>query len=335
MSEHANNWGLIGHQRAVQLLAGRLNAGRAAHAFLISGPEGIGKSLLALKLAQAINCERGTIPCGECRTCDLLAREGHIDLRKIQRDGASIRIEAIRDLQSFLMLKPYEARFRIGWIEGIEGATPAAMDALLKTLEEPPAGSKLILTASDPERLLATVVSRCQHIILRPVASAQVEAALRARTKVSAEAARLIAGLSGGRPGLALRLAEDPAALALRQERIGQIIGALSSSRLGRFAYAEMLSNLDRTEREAALAEWETWWRDVLMLAEGAGVPLVNVDYRATLEQIAQQAGREGARRGLRVLRDTVGLLAATNVSARLALEVMFLELPVFAQLVS
>lgn len=323
MSE--NNWGMIGHEWAVNLLAARVKSHHTSHAYLFTGPPGVGKTTLALRFAQALNCTGITPPCGVCRACELAGRRIHPDVQVVEADGVSIKIEQIRNLQNDLSLQPFEARYRVAIILRMQDATDSAADSLLKTLEEPPPTVRLILTADVAENLFPTVVSRCQVIPLRPVPAARIEEALVERFGVSLGEAAMLAHLSGGRPGWALTAAQDPGVLIWRDEALDGLLGAVHSDRTGRFAYAEAIATHDQLD--LILDIWQAWWRDVLLLAEGSGVHLVNHDRRSDLEKLAYRAGAQGARRALRAVCETIDALGK-NANKRLALEVMLLEVP-------
>lgn len=320
-----NSWNIVGHDWAVDLLSRRLDAGRIGHAYLFAGPAGIGKALFARRLAQAVNCTGETPPCGVCRSCDLIARGQHPDLHLIEPDNDRIRIEAIRDLQNALSMSPFEARYRIAVIHQLDRAVPAAMDALLKTLEEPPSMSKLILTADVGETLLPTIVSRCQVISLRPVPAAEIESALTAHFDLPADAAASLARLSGGRPGWAIRAAESPESQTEHTQILDVLVGLLRSNRAARFAYAEELARYDNLK--SVLELWQSWWRDVMLLAEGCRVDPIHADRADELNEVAYAAGPEAARRALIAVRDTIHALSR-NANSRLALEVMLLDFP-------
>ena len=237
-----STWGIIGHEWATNLLAGRIANDRISHAYLITGARGLGKSLLARRLAQAMNCTGSPQPCGKCRHCDKIERGQHPDLVEIAPDGASIKIEQVRDMQSGLTLRPNEARYSIAIIMGADKMTANAADALLKTLEEPPGTARLILVADVAEAIPPTISSRCQVLPLRPVPIAQIEAALQDEYHVPADQAALLARLSGGRPGWAFRAVTEPDLLQVRYDRLVAILGALHSNRAGRFAYSEAVA---------------------------------------------------------------------------------------------
>jgi DNA polymerase-3 subunit delta' len=321
------SWDIIGHQWAADMLTARLTAGRAGHAYLFTGIESLGKSLMALRLAQALNCTGGAPPCRACRACDLIERGQHSDVISLETDGAAIKIEAVRELIAGLTLRPVEARVRIGIVLNAERLTPSAADALLKTLEEPPETARLLLTARQIESLPLTIASRCQVIPLRPVPAAEIEAALLGRPDFPAKQAGLLARLSGGRPGWAIRAGAQPDLLAQRAEMLDGLLGALRSNRSGRFTFSEMIAARSG-ELPLILDLWQSWWRDVVLLAEGGPAEPVNVDQAGVLAEVAQAAGREHARAALDAVHQTAVLLADTNANARLALDVMLLKMP-------
>lgn len=337
MSHNDQNWDITGHEWAVRLLAGQLVAGRARHAYLFTGAPGLGKSTLARRLMQAFNCAGELPPCGQCRPCDLIGRGAHPDMLTVEPEGVSIKIETIRDVQAALSLHPLEARFRVALILDAHRLTDAAADALLKTLEEPPAAARLLLVAEDTGAIAPTIVSRCQVIALRPVPARQIEAALAARFHLPADQAMLLARLSGGRPGWALSVAQDISTgqtsplLARRTEMVDALLAALRANRTSRMAYTEDIA-AHPDMLPLLLDTWQTWWRDVMLAAEGSQIDPVNADQIEMLGEVAQSVGIEGARSALRAVHETAGLLADTNVNARLALDVMLLRMPYVRQ---
>jgi DNA polymerase-3 subunit delta' len=325
MSAAHDNWGLIGHQQMISLLASRLASGRLSHAYLFTGPPGIGKTALALRLAQAMNCTGPNSPCGECRTCGLIGREAHPDLFMVRPEGRSIKIEAIRELQHMLTLRPFEARYRIAIITDMQMATAQAADALLKTLEEPPHTSRLLLTVDDARHVLPTVASRCQVVPLRPVPAREIAAALIAQEGLSPDEAGKVARMSGGRPGWALDFARGKDAFDQHAAIVDGILAVLRGDRAARFAYSELLARDDN--RSLVLDIWQSLWRDVLLLAEGSRVPPVNADHVPALEDLAYRIHAEDARRALRAVGRTIDAIGK-NANVRLALDVMLLDMP-------
>jgi DNA polymerase-3 subunit delta' len=325
------NWDMLGHEWAVDLLREHIEQDRLRHAYLFLGPEGIGRRTLALRLAQAVNCtdppEPGE-PCRACRACLQIERMQHPDLAVVQPEGKGgmIKVDQVRELQHSLSLAPYEARFRVTLLLRFEQANANAANALLKTLEEPPPQVLLFVTAESAERLLPTIVSRCEVLRLRPLPMETVQQGLQTRWGLTSEAARLIAHLSSGRPGYALRLHQEPERLEQRQNWLEDHQQLLSSGRVERFAYSEALAK-DKEALRGALQTWITFWRDLLLRTAGASAPLVNVDRVDQIETLASQVSTEKARAMISRLEYTLVLLDR-NVNSRLALDVVMLDLP-------
>ena len=209
MTTEWNN--IVGHDWAVEVLAAGITHGRVGHAYLITGPAQVGKTTLAITFAMALNCENDEArPCGRCRPCTLIKANRHPDITIIEpevsnRGKQSIKIDTMRELQRKLQLAAVEARYKVGIITEFDAANPNAANAFLKTLEEPPGDTVLILTATEADSLLDTIKSRCRVVGIRPIPTDTVQQALRTRWNVDSEQAHLLAHLANGRLGWALK----------------------------------------------------------------------------------------------------------------------------------
>jgi len=197
------------HDALWRRLALRLESGRLPHALLITGLPGIGKSVFADLLARRCLCERPSrdgLPCGACRGCRLALSGGHPDMLRVEPDDGrrSIRVDQVRDLTAFMMLSSQYAGMRVAVIDPSDLLNINASNALLKTLEEPPEHSALILTASRPGNLPATVRSRCQRIAIAPPSRPEAESWL-AGVAPGAKGTAASLSLASGAPLLALR----------------------------------------------------------------------------------------------------------------------------------
>ncbi len=332
---------MLGHEWAVQMLRQQIAQQTTRHAYLFAGPPGIGRRTLALRFAQALNCTEPPAPgeaCGKCRNCMQIARQQHPDLVIVTKDpDAKLPwMDPMREGLHQLALRPYQSGFKVALFPGFQDATDNAANALLKTLEEAPSYAILILTADNLEQLLPTIVSRCEVLRLRPLPVERVEvfieeriAAARAHGELpsGAEAgAELIAHISGGRPGYALRLLEDPAALAFRQDKLNDLQALLLSTRLRKFSYAEKLAAEKDSLRDALLL-WLSFWRDVLLRAGGSRTPVANIDRAEEIDALARRLPLAEARRVVSDLEQSIERLDA-NVNPRLVAETLLLDLP-------
>jgi DNA polymerase III subunit delta' len=324
------NWNVLGHAWAVDLLRQHVTRGEMRHAYLMTGPIGVGRRTLALRLAQALNCPQPVAPgepCGVCRTCLQIEGMRHADLTVVQaeQEGGVLKIDQVREVLRTVSLKPFQSPYRIALFLRFHEANANAQNALLKTLEEPPGHALILLTADNAEQLLPTIVSRCEIIRLRPLPVDDVTNFLTAQD-TDMEQARLLAHLSGGRPGIALNLLHDSSALAFREERLADFRTLMASSRRVKFAAAEKLAR-DRETLRRTLLIWSAYWRDVLLLSAGSDVPLTNIDRLTELQALAGQLSLAEARRAVSEIELGLERLER-NINPRLLLEVLLLDLP-------
>jgi DNA polymerase-3 subunit delta' len=320
-------WPVIGHNWAVDLLRHAVTEGHPTHALLIVGLPNVGKGTLARSFVQALLCPEDRPPCGACRTCQLVTASTHPDLRWIEPQDGSLKIDQVRELTRQLALAPVEGPWQIAVLDRFETATPGAANALLKTLEEPPPTVILVLLAQQAEALLSTIVSRCQIIALRPIPRSLIQQALTEQWKVEAEQARLLSHLCSGRLGWAVSAATSPALLEQRKQKLDDLVNLLHNNRVTRFAYAESLARQAMESILESLELWSSWWRDVLLLSSQSLVRLTNEDRRPELVQTAAVCDIATAQAALSALRTASDQLSR-NANARLALEVLLLDLP-------
>lgn len=343
---------LIGNERAKEILRRMLRQRRVPGALLFAGEGGLGKKLFALELARALNCRepRGEEACGVCASCSRIGIERfklpapddkderkrivwgeHRDVGLLLPYNRTVYIDAVRDLERESNFRPFEGRARVFIIEGADALgeqNESSANALLKTLEEAPPTTHIILVSSRPASLLPTIRSRCQTIRFAPLDAEEVERFL-VKTKARAgEEARLAARLSGGRPGLAREVNLDT--YRARRDAMLGVVEALAqgADRARLLRAAEELGDAkNKDEYEPRLDVLEMLIRDVWVLAlTGEGGTVVNEDLRERLSKLAK--GLRPARAASWLSRvEELRAQLSVNVNRRAATDALFLSM--------
>lgn len=287
---------IVGHAHLVALLRQAAAANRVPQSLLFAGPEGVGKRAVAIALAQAVNCpnRRDGDACGACPTCQRIARGQHSDVTLVDRgDEASIKIKVLRErVLDVVGYRPFEAERRVFVIDPADDLTSEAQDALLKTLEEPPSSTIVILVTAYPDTLVATVQSRCRRLRFAPLSEADVARILTERCKVARVEARVLASASGG--SVARALTEQAGDLADDRDAALTLLTVAAKGRgvTGRLKAATELAQhgSKRRDRDALgtrLALVGSLLRDLAALDAGQpGETLANVDLAETLVKL-------------------------------------------------
>ena len=333
-------WQVVGHEEAVALLSRSLEKDMLSHAYLFAGPQQVGKTTLAVNLAQAVNClgapsER---PCGECTQCRRIAAGQHPDVQVIDleanQDGSATRreisIDQVREVQHAATLKPYEGKYRVFIFQEAASLSQEASNALLKLLEEPPESVLLILLTSDVESIFPTIISRCQWIGLNYLALSDIARELQKTLDVPPQEAMNLARLSKGRIGWALEAAREPQIMEDYATELERMASLLDDTLEERFAYAGEMAALYARNREKALEQLKMavgWWRDLLVLKKGEREFVSNTPALEALQRHAGWIPTPQVVEAIKRTRDTIGYMEA-NVNPRLALEVLMLSLP-------
>lgn len=336
-------WHIFGQYHILGALEATLKQGRLAHAYLLAGPPHVGKMTLALDLAQSVNCLQGLgMPCGECVQCTRIALGHHADVRILavdqdEREGPTRTVIGINDVKEILHrvhLKPFEGTTSVIIFDAAEMMSEEAANALLKTLEEPPDQVLILLLTSDEESMLPTVRSRCRRLLLLPLPKDKMVEKLVKEHQASSEKAEILSRLSRGCLGEAIN-ALNGAGEAQERRDVGlaKLIEICCSDLEMRFDYASQLSTQfyrDRYAVNQALYFWLRWWRDLLLIKEGGEEYIHNTDRQTELRLQATQLTTTQIVRFINALLETLEALVR-NASARLALEILMLDLPTTA----
>ena len=342
--EHVATWPVWGHEAAAIGLAQAIATNRVRHAYLLSGPEGVGKATLALTFAQALCCLEPPAPgqpCGHCRSCGKIGRGVHPDVQtfdiasqsagggKPATKSTTLTIETIRALAATASLRPLEAAWRVIVIDDAEFMQETAQEALLKTLEEPPPYAVLILLVNDVELLLPTVRSRCQVIELAPVPRSTIHRGLKAQG-IGDERANDLAAAAGGSPGWAIRAAQEPNLIRERRESIERAVNWIRAMPFERVATAIRLGDGFAKRRVAVFADLEVLlgvWRDAVRLHLDIATETLFSTQAEELSSISRPWSLPAIHGALCSVRRCIADLEA-NVRPRLAIEAMVLQWP-------
>jgi DNA polymerase-3 subunit delta' len=320
---------MVGNERIVDSLHRDVAAGRLPHALLLSGPEGVGKTRLALELAKALNCTGESAPCQRCPHCRQIESGSHPDVWLIQRADTrdSILIQQVRELRTSASLRAFQGKRKVYIISGAEALSAPAADALLKTLEEPQSQVTIVLTASDLDALPPTVLSRCRSLILQSVDPRLIEQTLIERGQLP-ETAHRLARLAHGSVGWALRASADPELVSRYEDLIASLSSLLDLDLGARLELVETLTaKKDRWQARRVLELLVLLARDLIYLHEGMATDLTTDEAQRTLARQADRFGLGQLHAYMRCLRTAMERVEQ-NVDPRLALEAIVVNLP-------
>lgn len=315
---------ITGHKQQKNILLHALGSQHVAHAYLFAGPDGIGKRMMALAFARALLCENGT-GCGECSACTKVDHGNHPDIHLLDADNSSIKIDQIRTLQQELSLRPLEGSYKICMIDGAEHFTIEAANALLKTLEEPQPGTLIILLTDQPEKLLTTIRSRCQHLPFSRLPKQQLASILRQKLDLDDTKATVLAALSDG--GFKKALGPNRELFLEKRSKLIQALSALSSgSTIPTFSFAEEL-DMEKEILSDILDIFQSFYRDLLLLKhDRPEEELVNLDLIEILQRQNKSMTTTSLLLKLKAL-ESARFHLQRNVNRRLALEVMLMRI--------
>lgn len=318
---------LRGQDRAVTQLGDELRRDRVHHAHLFMGPQGVGKATAALAWASRLLCLRPDEmdACGHCPSCVKLQQGGHPDMMRVRPDGATIKIEQIRQIAAETRYQPNEGRWRVIVIERAETMGEAAANALLKTLEEPGGNSLFVLLSAQANRLLPTIRSRCVGVSFGLLSIEDTVAILQEKG-VNAERAGILARVARGAPGRAFEL-EGSEMLEERSEVL-RIWNNVAKGEL--FEAMEFAAQVGQSRDRQAFAErlviWNGLLRDIAVLSSTKRFELVhNLDERRGIENLASALSLERVQAWSRSLELAERRLYG-NVQIRLIMESLVLE---------
>lgn len=313
---------LKGQDSAIAFLKSSINNNRLSHAYIFSGPEGVGKRIAAINFAKVLNCCEPSSgePCEKCPSCKKINKSVHPDVFVMggKDEEGAIKIDDVRKIIKDVYLKPFEAKKKVYIIDGAENMKHEAANALLKTLEEPPTDSILILITENLKALFHTVVSRCQIVKFFPLSKGEIELILTRDYSLKKEEAHILSHLSAGRLG---------EALAFKNEDIFAKRSLLIKSIASRAAKNLDFDNVHKEDFRLYLDILLSWYSDILKTKAGADENmLVNIDKKDIISN-------EAERLSFGYLEDVINNIVSTlayfdqSVNQKLAMSVLGMKI--------
>lgn len=317
---------VIGHEQVIHHMQNAIRQKRLSHAYLLCGETGSGKALVADAFVKTLLCEEGGIEaCGKCKSCKQAESGNHPDIRKVVREKATLGVKEIREqVTADAQIKPYSSEYKVYVIDEAEKMTEEAQNALLKTIEEPPAYAVFLLLAKQQELLLQTILSRCVTLPFYPVATDKIKQFLMEKRGVPDYMAESAAAFSGGLVGRAVQYTESEEFTQKRSEVLHLV------KYIDEMTMAEVMENvkLFAGKKEAADEYLDMilyWYRDVLLYKATKNVNALL--FRDEIETVTAQAGKRSFEnlQGIVEALEQVKQRAKSNVNFENALELLLL----------
>lgn len=317
---------VIGHEKIIEHMQAAILRGKVSHAYILNGEAGSGKKMLADIFAETLQCEeKGLEPCGKCKSCLQAASDNHPDIIKVTHEKAGISVDDIRtQVNNTIDIMPYSSKYKIYIIPDADKMTEQAQNALLKTIEEPPAYAVILLLVSNSGKLLSTILSRCVSLNLKPVPADAITEYLMKNYQIPDYNAEVSAKFSQGNVGKAIRYAaseefteaKDKVLYLLKYVdnmpvyELLQGIKELGEHKLEIYDYIDLMM---------------LWYRDVLLYkVTGNPNTLLFREELSSIKKQAEQCGYEGIEQIIKAMDKAKERLRA-NVNFDIAMELMLL----------
>ena len=282
---------IVGHEQIIQHLKDAIKSGKVSHAYILAGEDGAGKNLLANAFAANLQCEdreRESDACGKCKSCIQAASKNHPDIIRVTHEKASIGVDDVRiQVNNDIQIKPYSSPYKVYIIDEAEKLTEAAQNALLKTIEEPPAYAVILLLTNNLNALLPTILSRCVTLKCKAVDKELIKKLLMEEYKVPDYQAELSAVFAQGNVGKAVKYASSDEFIEIKNEVL-HLLKYIDDMEL-----YEIIDGLKRiSEKKNSINDYLDfmilWYRDVLMYKVTKDLNLLT--YKEEYSDITKQA---------------------------------------------
>ncbi len=320
---------ILGHENIIKQLKNAISGDKVSHAYILNGEDGSGKNMLAKAFAKALLCEKG-LPegCGECHFCKQVDSDNNPDLVYITHEKpASIGVEDVREqLVEDIQIKPYNGRYKVYIIDEAEKLTVQAQNAILKTIEEPPAYSVILFLTNNADIFLPTIISRCIIFNLRPLRESEIMEYLIAKFRIPEYEAKICASYAQGKLGRGIKLASSEEFSHIKEEALKLVNNVYT------YDIADLIDAVKRvTEFKISVNEYidllQMWYRDVLLFKVTKDPnSLIFADEINGIRKQASRSSYEGLERILYGL-DVAKARLKANVNFELTIELMLLTI--------
>lgn len=320
---------ILGHENIIKQLKNAISGDKVSHAYILNGEDGSGKNMLAKAFAKALLCEKG-LPesCGECHFCKQVESNNNPDLIYVTHEKpASIGVEDVREqLVEDIQIKPYNGRYKVYIVDEAEKLTVQAQNAILKTIEEPPAYSVILFLTNNAEIFLPTIISRCIIFNLRPLRESEIMEYLIAKFRIPEYEAKVCASYAQGKLGRGIKLASSEEFSRIKEEALKLVNNVYS------YDIADLIDAVKRiTEFKISVNEYidllQMWYRDVLLFKVTKDPNgLIFADEINGIRKQASRSSYEGLERILYGL-DVAKARLKANVNFELTIELMLLTI--------
>ncbi|MCX4307842.1 MAG: DNA polymerase III subunit delta' [Acetatifactor sp.] len=320
---------IVGQEQIKEQLRNAISTGKVSHAYIINGEKSSGKEFIARMFAMSLQCEKGEIePCQECRSCKQALSDNHPDIIRVTHEKPNtISVEDIRtQVNNDVAIKPYSGTYKIYLINEAEKMTPQAQNAILKTLEEPPAYAVILLLTANVNSLLPTILSRCVVLNMKPVADELVKKYLMEQLQIPDYKAEVCVAFARGNVGRAKALASSEDFENVKAEAIS-LLKYIQDMELNEIIAAIKKITEYKLEINDYLDICAIWYRDVLLFKATNDVNhLVFREEIQALRKTAQRSSYEGIEQVIRAL-DTAKRRLDANVNFELTMELLMMTI--------
>ena len=318
---------IVGQESIISHMKNAIRLNKISHAYIINGEKGMGKKTIAKIFSMTLQCEKGgDEPCMQCHSCKQAISNNHPDIRWVTHEKPStIAIDEVREqINNDILIKPYSSKYKIYIVDEAEKLTVQAQNALLKTIEEPPAYGIIMLLTNNKDSFLQTILSRCVALEMRPVASTDIINYLREKEKIPDYQAKMVVNFAGGNLGRAIRLASMEEFIELKEMVIRHLTGICDASVTDISGYVkEAAAFKDNISEYIDLMV--AWFRDVLIFKASKDInQLIFKEEISLIEKYVIRISYNGINRIFEAA-DKVGLRLRANVNFDLTIELLLM----------